>query len=99
VLRLLHQSGDNVPKLQQRLVDILGFGERQSSGTGLRDALATGQITKGQLADRPHARCGVSGSDVDDKETVAATAAGIDVMTAHSSMLEALLHYLKNLLW
>ncbi len=99
VLRLLHQSGDDVPKLQQRLVDILGFGERQSSGTGLSDALATGQVTKGELAHRPHPRCGVSGSDIDDKEAVAATAAGIDVVTAHSSMLEAFLHNLKDLLW
>ena len=99
VLRLLHQSGDDVPKLQKRLVDILGFGERQSSGTCLSDALASGQITQGQLAHRAHARCGISGSNVDDKEAVAATAVGVDVMTAHSSMLEAFLHYLKDLLW
>ena len=99
VLRLLHQSGDDVPKLQERLVDILGFGERQSSGTCLSDALASGQITQGQLAHRAHARCGISGSNVDDKEAVAATAVGVDVMTAHSSMLEAFLHYLKDLLW
>ena len=99
MFRLLHQSRDHVPKLQQGFVDVLGFCQRQPSGASFGDAFAAGQVTQGQLADRPHPRGGIGGGHLDDEETVAPTAMRIDIMAPNCSVFKAVLHDLKDLLW